>query len=163
VHRDGSLHNGAALDSPAFLLLAGEYPLEMHRVPSDYDAARVVQDHEPWNDSIPPQGALVTRPAGPGVLLWETAMVLSDVGLHFSKSGRPWFRVDKDHVPALRVHHLAGHFWMEIMDERVLRTPGNEARRQRHDLLHLHDGLRIQLGNHAYTVHAVALKEAVAS
>jgi len=163
VHRDGSLHNGAAMDSPAFLLLAGEYPLEMHRVPSDYDGSRQVQDHEPWNDSTPPQGALVTRPGGPGVLLWEAAMVLSDVGLHFSKSGRPWFRVDKAHAPALRVHHLAGHFWIELLDEQALRTPGKDARRQRHDLLHLHDGLQIQLGNHAYTVHATALKEAVAS
>jgi len=163
VHRDGSLHDGAAMDAPAFLLLAGEYPLEMHRVLSDYDAARQVQGHEAWNDAMRPQGALMARPAGPGVLLWETSMVLSDIGLHFSTSGRPWFRAEKDHAPALRVHHLAGHFWIEVLDEKVLHTPDYDVRRQRHELVHLHDGLKIQLGTHPYTVQAVALKEALAS
>jgi hypothetical protein len=163
VHRDGSIHDGAAMDSPAYLLLAGEFPLEMHRVASDFTAAREVQEHGKWNDAVSPQGAMVVRPAGPGVLLWEAAMVLSDIGLHFSTSGRPWFRVEKDHPPALRVHHLAGHFWLEVLDEKVMHTPGHSARRQRHELVHLHDGLKLQLGNHTYTVQSVALKEAVAS
>jgi hypothetical protein len=163
VHSDGSLHTGAALDSPTHLILAGEYPLEMHRVSSDYDGPREIVNHPEWSDAIAPQGSLVARPAGPGVLLWEAALVFSDVGIHFSTSGRPWFRVERDRLPPLRAHHLAGHFWIEVLDEKVFHVPERSTLLRRHDLILLRNGLKIQLGNHAYSIQSVALGEAVAS
>lgn len=163
VHTDGSLHTGTAMDSPAQLIIAGEYPLEIHRVPSDYSAARQVTAHEDWSDAVPPQGSLVVRPAGPGVLLWEAALVFSDVGIHFSTSGRPWFRVDRERVPPLRAHHLAGHFWIEVLDETIFKVPDRPAPLRRHDLIVLCNGLKIQLGGHAYSIQSVALGEAIPS
>jgi hypothetical protein len=163
VHTDGTLHTGAALDAPAHLLLAGEYALEMHRVLSDYEAPRQIADHPSWSDTVLPQGSLVARPAGPGVLLWEAAMVLSDVGIHFSTSGRPWFRVERDRPPPLRIHHLAGHFWIEVLDEKALHLPDRATKLRRHDLVLLSNGLKIQLGTFAYAVQNVALGEVVAS
>jgi hypothetical protein len=85
------------------------------------------------------------------------------VGIHFSTSGRPWFRVERDRPPPFRVHLLAGHFWIEVLDEKSLHFPSRTAPLRRHDLVLLHDGLKIHFGMHPYTVQNVALGEAVAS
>ena len=47
VLRDAPLGTEADLDSPAMVLLGGEFPLELHRVKSDYGATREIRN-APW-------------------------------------------------------------------------------------------------------------------
>ena len=142
------------LDTPAPLnfLLAGEYPVEVRMMPGDYPEKREVVD---WDveQSTPLDGALIVRAGGSGVLLCEAAMVFSDVGLHFSKSGRPWFRAEAGAVPAARIHRLAGQFWLEPIAASVFSRAGNmDTPTLPHELLLLRDGDKLRFGPYGYKV-----------
>lgn len=156
TYRDVPVGAGLMLDSPAFLLLAGEYPVELHRVKSDYAVSRAVRNRPEWNDSGRPQGALVARPGGSGVMLWEAVLVRSDVGLHFSQSGRPWFRVDGNDSAAARVHHFQGQFWLEPLETGAIRSADGSAR-EAHEVLLLQSGVKLFIGDYAYSVQPVTL------
>jgi hypothetical protein len=153
VHRDAPIGGQADIDSPAMVLLGGEFPLELHRVKSDYTSAREMKN-TPWTDDRAMNGALVARPGGPGVLLCEAALVLSDVGIHFSQSGRPWFRVDNVGAPSLRVHHLGGQFWIEALNEHSLRHGATDDPCAQHVPLLLEPGNKLRLGGYAYSVES---------
>lgn len=158
TYRDTPVGAGLMLDSPAFMLLAGEYPLELHRVISDYKVPRKIKDHADWSDTGAPEGALVARPGGPGVMLWEAALVLSDVGLHFSQSGRPWLRVDGSDPAAARIHYFSGQFWLEPLVAGAIKSETGSAL-QAGKVMLLRSGLNFFIGSHAYTVQPVALHE----
>ncbi len=154
TYRDTPVGAGLMLDSPAFMLLAGEYPVELHRVISDYKAPRTVKDHADWSDSGEPQGALVARPGGPGVMLWEATLVLSDVGLHFSQSGRPWLRVDGSDPSAARLHYFRGQFWLESLEAGTIKSADGSIM-QTHEVMLLQADLKFFIGSYAYSVQPV--------
>ncbi|MCE9520757.1 MAG: hypothetical protein K8R87_14560 [Verrucomicrobia bacterium] len=158
TYRDTPVGAGLMLDSPTFMLLAGEYPVELHRVKLDDQSPRVFADRLDWNESAEPQGALVARPGGPGVMLWEAALVLSDVGLHFSQSGRPWLQVDNSDSAAARLHYLQGQFWLEPIEAGAIKCADSSTPRA-HDLILLRAGLKFYIGKYAYTVQPVTLGE----
>ncbi len=155
--RDLPVAPGLKLDSPALVLLAGEYPVELHRVKSDYAIPREVRDHPAWTDSAEKLlGALVARPGGPGVMLWEAALVLSDVGLHFSQSGRPWLRVDGSDPAAARLHHIRGQFWIEPLESGAIKL-GDGSVPAAHEIRLLRPGSRFFIGPYAYSVQSANL------
>ncbi len=162
TYHDTPVGAGLMLDSPAFMLFAGEYPLELHRVSSDYKTPRIIKDHADWSDSGEPQGALVARPGGPGVMLWEAALVPSDVGLHFSQSGRPWLRVDSSDSAAARLHYFRSQFWLEPLAVGAFKSADGSALPAREVLL-LQTGLKFFIGSYAYSVQPVTLGEAARS
>jgi hypothetical protein len=161
VYRDARLQMETDFEAPLLFLFAGEYPLELHRVASDYNAPR--ESNQPsWKDAAPPEGSLVVRSGGPGVLLWETALVLSDVGIHFSQSGRPWFRVDRGGEPSARVHRFGNQFWIEQVEHETIKNTGTGHVPKTRELLLLRDGLKVTIGGHAYMVQPFTLSSIAA-
>jgi hypothetical protein len=156
TYRDTPVGAGLMLDSPAFMLLAGEYPLELHRVKLDDHTPRTFAGRPDWNEDVATQGALVVRPGGPGVMLWETALILSDVGLHFSQSGRPWLQVDGSDSAAARLHFIRGQFWLETIEVGTIKCANGSAL-PAHELLLLRADLKFFIGSYAYCVQPVTL------
>jgi len=153
---DAPLAPHSELDIPATFLLAGEYPLEVRHVPSDYPSMRHIAN-APVTDSVPLSGALLARPNGSGVFLNETALLYSDIGIHFSDSGRPWFRADASTTPAARFHRYADQFWLEPLD--VTNVTRNSGRTKAHELILLQNGVRLTIGAFTYTVQSYTLNE----
>ena len=157
VIHDSPIPGYAELDLPGVFLLAGEYPVEVRAMPSDYDQPREIADLA-HKDEDKLQGAIILRPGGAGVLLCEVALVFSDVGIHFSKSGRPWLRVESGTAPAARVHRLANQFWLEPVETAtVSATCADGLRSKTHELVLLTPGVKLRLGQHSYTVQAVTV------
>ena len=120
-------------------------------MPSDYDQPREVD--LPHQDGDKLQGAIIVRAGGAGVLLCEAAIVFSDVGMHFSKSGRPWFRAESSTVPAARFHRMAGQFWIEPIEASVISAPGSDgAVTKPHELVLLTVGTKLRIGSCSYTI-----------
>ncbi|MFZ4767901.1 MAG: hypothetical protein ACOYMN_23375 [Roseimicrobium sp.] len=143
-----------ALDLPGAFLLAGEYPVEVRGMPSDYDQPREISGLE-HQDAARLQGSIIIRPGGAGVLLCEAAIVFSDVGLHFSQSGRPWFRAETGTMPAARFHRLGSHFWLEPIEPSIVGAAGIDgAATKSHELVLLRDGMKLHAGAYRYTVAA---------
>lgn len=157
VALDAPISNVLETPPPLNFLLAGEYPVEVRAMPTDYAERREVKDW-PQGDDERLGGAVIIRAGGSGVLLCEAAMVLSDVGLHFSKSGRPWFRAEPGSLPAARIHLLAGQFWLEPIASSVFSRAGKtDAPTQPHELLLLRDGDKLRFGPYAYRVLGYSL------
>lgn len=157
VIHDSPIPGFAEMDLPANFLLAGEYAIEVRPMPSDYDQPREVADF-PHKDEDKLHGAIILRAGGAGVLLCEAALVLSDVGLHFSKSGRPWFRAESGAVPVARFHWMAGQFWLEPIEAGVITvTGGNGAQTKAHELVLLTEHMKLRIGACGYTVQAYSL------
>ncbi len=157
VVNDAPVVQVAEATAPLNFLLAGEYPVEVRAMPTDYPEKREVLEWEQENES-PLGGAVIVRAGGSGVLLCEAAMVLSDVGLHFSKSGRPWFRAEAGAVPAARIHRLAGQFWLEPIAASVFSRAGNmDTPTLPHELLLLRDGDKLRFGPYGYRVLGYSL------
>jgi len=153
VIHDSPLVGRADLDLPANFLLAGEYPIEVRTIPSDYTGRREIKDM-PDAPDIPLGGGVLMRAGGSGVFLCEAAVVKSDISLYFSKSGRPWFRAEGS-PPAARFHLLWGQFWLEPIEASVISTGGSgSAATKAHHLVLLREGLRLRLGPYGYTVQS---------
>jgi hypothetical protein len=151
VIQDAPIPGYAEMDLPANFLLGGEYPVEVRPMPSDYDQPREVD--LPHKDEEKLQGALIIRAGGPGVLMCEAAVVFSDVGLHFSKSGRPWLRAESSTVPAARFHRMADQFWLEPIEASVISAPNAEGDPTKaHELVLLCAGTKLRIGSCGYTV-----------
>ena len=144
------------MDLPLTFLLAGEFPLEIRHVPSDYTGLRNITD-APVTDSVALSGALLVRPNGSGVFLNETALVHSDIGIHFSDSGRPWFRADACTMPAARFHRYADQFWLEPLD--VTSVSRSKGETKAHELILLQNGVRLVIGAFTYTVQTYSLSD----
>jgi hypothetical protein len=148
---DAPIPGYAELSLPANFLLGGEYPIEVRPMPSDYDQPREVD--LPHQDGDKLQGALIVRAGGAGVLLCEAAVVFSDVGMHFSKSGRPWFRAESSTHPAARFHRMMGQFWLEPIEASVISAAGAEsAATKAHELILLTVGMKLRIGSCGYTL-----------
>lgn len=157
VVNDAPVSGSVETDPPVNFLLAGEYPVEIRMMPGDYPEKREIIDW-PEVDGGPLGGALIIRAGGAGVLLCEAAIVFSDVGLHFSKSGRPWFRAEAGAVPAARIHRIAGQFWLEPIAASVFSRAGNmDTPTLPHELLLLRDGDKLRFGPYGYKVLGYAL------
>jgi hypothetical protein len=157
VVNDAPVVQVAEAATPLNFLLAGEYPVEVRAMPTDYPEKREVLEWAQENEP-PLGGAVIVRAGGSGVLLCEAAMVLSDVGLHFSKSGRPWFRAEAGAVPAARIHRLAGQFWLEPIAASVFSRAGNmDTPTLPHELLLLRDGDKLRFGPYGYRVLGYSL------
>lgn len=157
VLQDAPIPGFAQAELPVNFLLAGEYPMEVRAMPSDYDKGREVSG---WGDveNGRLQGGIILRPGGSGVLLCEAAVVFSDVGLHFSKSGRPWLRADASAMPVARVHRFAGQFWLEPIEPSVVAiASGTEVRTKAHDMVLLTEGSKVRLGPYGYSVQSYTL------
>jgi hypothetical protein len=155
VYHDAPVPGYLEMNLPANFLLGGEYPIEVRPMPSDYDGPRQVD--LPHQDGDMLQGALIVRAGGAGVLLCEAAVVFSDVGLHFSKSGRPWFRAESSTTPAARFHRMAGQFWLEPIEASVISAPGADgAPTKAHELVLLCAGAKLRIGSCSYTVQDYA-------
>jgi hypothetical protein len=151
IVQDAPIPGYAEVNLPANFLLGGEYPIEVRPMPSDYDGPREVD--LPHKDGDMLQGAIIVRAGGAGVLLCEAAVVFSDVGLHFSKSGRPWFRAETSTVPAARFHRMAGQFWLEPIEASVISAPGADGSPTKaHELVLLTVGSKLRIGPCGYTV-----------
>jgi hypothetical protein len=151
VIHDSPIPGYAEMNLPANFLLGGEYPIEVRPMPSDFDQPREVD--LPHLDEAKLQGAIIIRAGGAGVLLCEAAVVFSDVGLHFSKSGRPWFRAESSTVPAARFHRLAGQFWIEPIEASVISVPGDNGEVTKpHELVLLSAGRKLRIGSCDYSV-----------
>lgn len=151
VAHDAPISGHAEMNLPANFLLGGEYPVEVRPMPSDYDQPRQVE--LPHKDDDMLQGAIIVRAGGAGVLLCEAAVVFSDVGLHFSKSGRPWFRAESSTVPAARFHRMAGQFWLEPIEASVISVAGTDSEPTKaHELVLLTAGAKLRIGACGYTV-----------
>ncbi len=151
VIHDAPIPGYAEMSLPANFLLGGEYPIEVRAMPSDYDQPREVD--LPHQDDERLHGAIIIRAGGPGVLLCEAAIVFSDVGMHFSKSGRPWFRAESSTVPAARFHRMAGQFWMEPIEASVISAPGSDGTPTKaHELVLITAGAKLRIGSCGYTV-----------
>ena len=161
VHQDVPIPGTLEVDLPSNFLLAGEYPMEIRAMASDYPEGREVHG---WQDpSASPDGRLrgsvVLRAGGGGVLMCEAALLYSDLGIHFSKSGRPWMRADSAAVPVARLHRFAGNFWIEPLESSVVAVAvENEVRSKAHDLILLTDGSKVRLGPYGYTAQAYTLR-----
>jgi hypothetical protein len=156
VIHDAPIPGYAEMDLPANFLLGGEYPIEVRPMPSDYDQPRQVE--LPHKDKEKLHGAIILRAGGPGVLLCEAAVVFSDVGLHFSKSGRPWLRAESSTVPAARFHHMMGQFWLEPIEASVISAPRSDgAATKAHELVLLTMGAKLRIGSCGYTVQTYEL------
>lgn len=148
---DAPIPGFAEMSLPANFLLGGEYPVEVRPMPSDYDHPREVD--LPHKDEDKLQGALIVRAGGAGVLLCEAAVVFSDVGLHFSKSGRPWFRAENSTTPAARFHRMAGQFWLEPIEASVISVSTEDGPLTKaHELVLLGAGSKLRIGSCGYTV-----------
>jgi hypothetical protein len=151
VIHDAPIPGYAEMNLPANFLLGGEYPIEVRPMPSDFDQPREVD--LPHIDDAKLQGAIIVRAGGAGVLLCEAAVVFSDVGLHFSKSGRPWFRAESSTVPAARFHRMAGQFWIEPIEASVISVPGDNGEVTKpHELVLLSAGGKLRIGSCDYSV-----------
>ena len=160
VIHDAPIPGYAEMGLPANFLLGGEYPVEVRAMPSDYDQPREVD--LPHKDDERLHGAIIIRAGGPGVLLCEAAIVFSDVGMHFSKSGRPWFRAESSTVPAARFHRMAGQFWLEPIEASVISAPGTDGSPTKaHELVLITPGAKLRIGSCGYTVqeYSVATTE----
>lgn len=154
VCHDSPIPCYAELDLPASFLLAGEYPVDVRAMPTDYDHPREMADL-PHKDEGRLDGAVIVRPGGAGVLLSEAALLFSDVGMHFSKSGRPWFRAESGTVPAARFHRIGPQFWLEPIEPSVIAVAdGSQIRSKAHELVLLRDGVKLRVGAYGYTVQA---------
>jgi len=158
VVQDIPLAGHANLDFPTNFLLAGEYPIEIRRIPSDYPLKREILD-VPDAADVPLDGAALIRAGGSGVLLCEAALIQSDIGIYFSKSGRPWFRAEGA-APAARIHLLWGQFWLEPIEASVISTGGSgTSPAKAHHLILLREGMSLRLGVHGYTVQSYKVAE----
>jgi hypothetical protein len=156
IIHDAPIPGYAEMSLPASFLLGGEYPVEVRPMPSDYDQPREVD--LPHKDEAKLQGALIIRAGGPGVLMCEAAVVFSDVGLHFSKSGRPWLRAESSTMPAARFHRMAGQFWLEPIEASVISAPNAEGDPTKaHELVLLCGGTKLRIGSCGYTVQDYTL------
>lgn len=156
VIHDAPIPGYAEMDLPANFLLGGEYPIELRAMPSDYDQPREVD--LPHKDDEKLHGAIIVRAGAAGVLLCESAVVFSDVGMHFSKSGRPWFRAETSTVPAARFHRMAGQFWLEPIEASVISMPASDGTPTKaHELVLLTGGAKLHIGSSGYTVQAYSL------
>lgn len=131
-------------------MLAGLYPIDVRYVASDYKNGCEVRD---WPQPGVPgrKGSLIISAGGSGVFLCEAAMIFSDVGLHFSKSGRPWFRTETNTRPVARIHVIAGQFWLEPVEANMIARLGG-SKSKRHELILLNDGTKLRIGPYGYTV-----------
>ncbi|MEZ0274986.1 MAG: hypothetical protein ACAH88_08780, partial [Roseimicrobium sp.] len=162
VLQDVPIPGFAEVDMPTNFLLAGEFPVEARAIATDFVVGREVKD---WPDAEDPgaklQGAVILRPGGSGVLLCEAAVVLSDVGIHFSKSGRPWLRADSAAMPVARLQRFAQQFWFEPLESSVVAVAsGTELRSKTQELILLTDGAKVRLGPYGYTVQTYNLPTA---
>jgi hypothetical protein len=162
VLQDAPIPGFAEVDLPTNFLLAGEFPVEARAIATDFVVGREVKD---WPDAEDPNaklhGAVILRPGGSGVLLCEAAAVLSDVGIHFSKSGRPWLRADSAAMPVARLQRFAQQFWFEPLESSVVAVAsGTELRSKAHELILLTDGAKVRLGPYGYTVRTYHLPTA---
>jgi hypothetical protein len=165
VLQDSPIPGFAEVDLPVNFLLAGEFPVEARAIATDFVAGREVQD---WPDPAGPgaklHGAVILRPGGSGVLLCEAAAVLSDVGIHFSKSGRPWLRADSAAMPVARLQRFAQQFWFEPLESSVVAVAsGTDIRSKTQELILLQDGAKVRLGPYGYTVQTYQLPTAAQS
>lgn len=155
VMQDAPIPGYVEVNLPMNFLLAGEYPVEIRAIGSDYPEGREVQG---WTDPALPadgklRGAAILRPGGSGVMMCEAAVLFSDLGIHFSKSGRPWMRADAAAMPVARLHRFAGHFWIEPLEASVVAVAsGSEVRSKAHELILLTEGSKVRLGPYGYTV-----------
>lgn len=155
---DQPLGASTTLPLPVTILLAGEYPAELVRVESDYTGPREVRGLAVNDPIVPPRpGALVARSNTSGVLLWEAALVFRDVGLHFSASGKPWFRCDNLSSPIARFHRLENQFWLELVEPHVVRGVEESPEDSPHDLILLQPGGKLRIGHFTYTVESYVL------
>jgi hypothetical protein len=151
VCNDHPISGSAELDLPANFLLGGEYAIEVRPMTSDYDQAREVDLPHKEGDKL--QGAIIVRAATAGVLMCEAAIVFSDVGMHFSKSGRPWFRAESGTQPAARFHRMVNQFWLEPIEASVVSVPGADGKHTKaHELVLLAAGTKLRIGPCSYTV-----------
>lgn len=131
-------------------MLAGLYPIDVRYVASDYKTACEIHGWpQPGVEGT--RGSLIISAGGSGVFLCEAAMIFSDVGLHFSKSGRPWFRAETNTRPVARIHVIAGQFWLEPVEANMIARLGG-AKSKRHELILLTDGTKLRIGPYGYTV-----------
>ncbi|MEY4484300.1 MAG: hypothetical protein RL693_1752 [Verrucomicrobiota bacterium] len=130
-------------------MLAGLYPIDVRYVASDYKTACEVRDW-PQPTVTGKRGSLIISAGGSGVFLCEAAMIFSDVGLHFSKSGRPWFRAETNTRPVARIHLIAGQFWLEPVEANMVARRGG-AKSKRHELILLNEGTQLRIGPYGYT------------
>ncbi len=150
-----SLFKGHALSEqttlclPTTFHLAGEYPVEVRTVSSSYDEPREFKD-APMPDDAALKGALIVRADTSGVLLTEAAMIMSDVSLHLSSSGRPWFCAHRETMAVCRLHRYAGQFWLEPLNTGVVRAEEGEEAFSEHQLVLLKTGFRFCIGHHVY-------------
>lgn len=131
-------------------MLAGLYPIDVRYVASDYKTACEIHGW-PQPETVGKRGALMVSAGGSGVFLCEAAMIYSDIGLHFSKSGRPWFRAETNTRPVARIHVIAGQFWLEPVEANMVARLGG-AKSKRHELILLSDGTKLRIGPYGYTV-----------
>jgi hypothetical protein len=165
VLQDAPIPGFAEVELPVNFLLAGEFPIEARAIPTDFVVGREVKDWPlPEGEGEKLHGAVILRPGGSGVLLCEAAMILSDVGIHFSKSGRPWLRADSAAHPVARIQRFAGQFWFEPVEASVVAVAtGTDLRSKTNELILLTDGAKVRLGPYGYTVQTYNLPTANAS
>ncbi len=150
LYEGAIIHEKLEVHASDSFMLAGLYPMDARYVASDYKSGREIRDW-PKPDVTPMKGALIISAGGSGVFLCEAAMIFSDVGLHFSKSGRPWFRAETNTRPVARIHVIAGLFWMEPVEANMIARLGG-AKSKRHELILMHDGNKLRIGPYGYTV-----------
>lgn len=163
VLQDAPIPGFTEADLPVNFLLAGEFPIEARAIATDFVTGREVQNWpDPGTEKL--RGAVILRPGGSGVLLCEAAMVFSDVGIHFSKSGRPWLRADAAAHAVARVHRYAGQFWFEPLEASLVAVAtGTDLRSKPNELILLTDGAKVRLGPYGYTVQTYELPTASSS
>lgn len=144
------------LPFPVEMLLAGEYPAEAYHVPSEYRRQREIEN-PPVFDSVGLDGGVLVRPNSSGVFLNEAVMLFSDIGIHFSHSGRPWFRADANTLPIARIHRYADQFWLEPIDVTNVTSRGGNT--TPHELILLHNGVKLTIGAFSYTVQSYSVGE----
>jgi hypothetical protein len=152
-----SLFKGHALGDqttlclPTTFHLAGEYPVDIRAVVSSYDAPREFIN-APLSDDVALNGAMIVRADTSGVLLTEAALITSDVSLHLSSSGRPWFCAHREPMAIGRLHRYAGQFWLEPLNISAVRAEERDEAFKEHQLVLLSKGLRFHIGHHLYGV-----------
>lgn len=150
LYQGSIIHEKLEVQASDSFMLAGLYPIDVRYVSSDYKTSREIRDW-PQPDVMPMKGALMVSAGGSGVFLCEAAMIFSDIGLHFSKSGRPWFRAETNTRPVARIHVIAGQFWLEPVEANMIARIGG-AKSKRHELILLNEGGKLRIGPYGYTV-----------
>lgn len=145
--------SGAALKLPVQLNLAGEYPLEVLHLGSDFPKTPTI-DGIGKLPSTDTKGALLFRACGAGVLLTECCLLFTDITLHFSDTGRAWMKGGSDwDEPFARLHRFHNQYWLEALATQSIYLMDSVPEEVGlHQLIHLRPGRSLRLGDYTYVV-----------